>query len=272
MSELTFAEYAEIQAVNWTTLKEMRKSPAHYHWRVEHPLADTPRLAVGRAAHTAVLEPDRFPLEYVVFDGARRAGKAWDEFAAVNAARTILRRDEYELCLAVRDAVRGNPDAAALLTSGRAEVPLTWTDKTTGLACKCRVDWVGEAHVELKTTASIDARIFGNLSARMGYHCQVAMQRMGLLACDLDIPSYLVAVEAEPPYDIGVFELDDDTLYAGEEEVYELLRRVDECTKKDHWPGRYEGTRKLQLPAWIFAGEESEYEIMGLVPAKGRAA
>lgn len=259
---LTFAEYLEIDAVNWSTLKEMRRSALHYRYGVEVPREDTVRFALGRGAHTAILEPDRFPLDYAVFDGERRAGKAWDAFKEAHASRTILKAEEYAKCLAMRDAVRRHPVAAPYLERGRAEVSLTWTDPATGLPCKGRLDWESiskRAIVDIKTTSTVDARRFGALAARMGYHCQLAFYADGWAAALGDTPPVvIIAVEADPPHDVGVFVVDADALYAGSEECAELLAKVAACRRTGQWHGRYTEEQVLRLPAWVFADDEDD--------------
>lgn len=255
----TFDEYRAIDAVNWSTLKQMRRSPKHYQFIVANPIEDTTRLALGRATHTAVLEPDKFALDYAVFRGPRRAGKDWDAFCAANRGRTILKLDEYATALAMRDAVRAHPIAGPILASGLPEQTFTWTDPETGLECKARPDWLATAaacFADLKTTVDVDADRFGALSARMGYHGQVAFYRRGLLAHGLDLPPKIIAVEAAEPHDVAVFAVDEDALYAGDEEVGELLRRVAECRESGKWPGRYETEMRLTLPAWAFPDED----------------
>jgi len=48
-----FATYSKLEAVNWSSLKEMRRSPRHYQHRLTAPREDTKAMALGRATHTA---------------------------------------------------------------------------------------------------------------------------------------------------------------------------------------------------------------------------
>ena len=59
----------------------MARSPRHYQHRLTTPRSDSPAMRLGRAIHTAVLEPDLFPVHWTLYDG-RRAGNAWTEFSA----------------------------------------------------------------------------------------------------------------------------------------------------------------------------------------------
>lgn len=260
---MTFAEYAALPRVNFSTLKAMRRSPRHYRYLLDNPIPDSNRFAMGRAVHTAVLEPDRLPLDYAVFFGERRAGKEWAAFCEQHPDQTILKRDEYELALAIRDAVRSHPVAAALLKSGTAEQTVTWTDSETGIACKARLDWLGAAAlVDLKTCQDVDARTFGMTAAKYGYAGQLAFYLAGLRANGIDVPAKIIAVEMDAPHDVAVFGLDEGVLYAGEVEVTTLLRRVADCRERNEWPGRYVGEEPLRLPAWCF--ESSDDDATGL--------
>lgn len=264
---MNFDEYLKIDAVNFSTLKEMRRSPRHYQYRVKNPRKDTPRLGLGRGAHTAVFEPDRFLVDYALFAGERRYGKEWDACCAANRGKTILKSDEYATCLAIRDAVRSHPVAGpALSPPGEAEKVVTWTDAGTGLACKARLDWwrVGLL-CDLKTTMDIDAKRFAGTAYRMGYHIQAAFYRSGLIANGLDAPPFrIVAVEASPPHDVAVFVLDDDALWRGEVEMADLLAKVAAGKFSQQWPGRYPDETALTLPAWAFGDGGSELDGLDL--------
>jgi len=259
----TFPAYRRTRAVNWSTLKEMARSPKHYRYRLEHPPEETPAMRLGRAIHTAVLEPDAFPLEYVVYDGPRRAGKEWEEFALVNVRKTILKVDEYQTALDVRDAVRGHKLAARLLRRGRSEVTLQWTDPQTRMRCKGRLDHLrGNVLTDLKSTRDVDARTFGRLCANMDYHAQLAFYRRGLIATGHELaPVYIVAVESGPPFDVGVFAVDEDVLDAGDQLVRKLLHQVKDCRRKRRWPGRYESEESLEFPEWALP---SDNDLSGL--------
>lgn len=262
----TFREYQAIEAVNWSTLREMSRSPLHYLHAVNTPRPDTPAMRLGRAVHCAILEPDSFDTRHVVWDGARR-GNDWRAFAADNAGREILTADEHCRVMDMRDALRADDTAAVYFSdvTAQTEVTATWRDPPTGLPCKARLDWLRtDAYVDLKTTRDADAHAFGRTAARLRYHCQMAMQGMGLAAVPKPVlrRAVIVAVESEPPHDVAVYELSDDDLYAGEREVAGLLARVACCRRDDHWPGRYAGPQPLQLPAWASGLEDGEIEVL----------
>jgi hypothetical protein len=258
---VTYAEYARINAINWSTLREIGRSPLHYRYLLEHGRADTATLALGRAVHTAVLEPERFGLEYVVFGGPRRAGKEWEAFKTANEGVTILKADEYAEAVAMRDAVHRHKGAMSYLVGGAAEQTVTWTERINGmdLACKARPDYLGRAIADLKTSKDAGASAFGRTAARFGYHCQLAWYRRGVRAAlGRELDMVLVAVESAAPYDVAVYRVTEDQMYAADDAINDLLLQVAACRRSDRWPGAQEEEGPLELPSWALDGDGDE--------------
>lgn len=234
LQSMTFAEYQQIDAVNWSSLREMATSPAQYRYGLDHPREDTTRLTFGRAVHAAILEPDRFALDFAVFKGARRAGKVWQAFKAQHPADSILKVAEYERVLAMRDAVRAHQVVARHLRGGVAERVIVWTDAETGVRCKARLDLLDDALLDLKTTD--DVARFGWFTEQLHYNHQIAWYLRGLRALGIVVPARLVAVECKAPYRVELIGFAAARLEAGERECRRLLRLVAECRASGRWP------------------------------------
>lgn len=61
-----------------------------------------------------------------------------------------------------------------------------------------------------------------------------------------------IAVEKEPPYNVELYELDDEAIEAGRQEYLKDIETYKECLKTDTWHG-YTTEQKiniLSLPAW----------------------
>lgn len=265
MSEANHGDYFKSEGVNWSSLKYMMESPLVYRHRLEHAIADTPALAIGRLTHTLVFEPSKFDLEYAIYDGGDRRGKDWTEFREANDGKTIFKPVEVEQAFAIANAVRNHPLVAPYLSDGLFETAIHWTDPETGLLCKARPDWLLPKQrilLDLKTTKSIDGRRFAGDVARYLYHCQMAHYYDGVIHALGWKPErvLIVAVEKDGPHDVGVFELSNDDLHVGKEEVRALLERLQECRATNTWPGRYVEEQALQLPAYIYGETEFEYE------------
>lgn len=273
----SYADYAAIDAVNWSTLKVMARSPRHYRHALANPRPPSPAMLLGTAAHLATLEADRWDDEVRIFDGAARRGKAWEAFQAANPGRLLLNQAEADKAQAMAAAVRDHGPAAEYLSAGEPEVGVVWTDDTTGLSCKARVDWLHVLRdsagrigrvilVDLKTAREIGLREFSAQAARLGYFGQLAHYRAGIAAALGIAPEMievvLVAVENDAPHDVAVFAVDDGVpdggLHYGETERRRLLKRLVECRDADEWPGQHPEVTPLCPPAWASAGVDVE--------------
>lgn len=264
-------DYDAIEAVNYSTLKHMAKSPLHYQHALNSKRAETKPMALGTAAHIAVLEPERFASEYAIFAGKRRAGKVWEAFEAeaVASGKKVLKESELDEALAIRDAVRADAVASSYLIGGHVEVTLVWIDEETGVLCKGRVDFLrGKANgiTDLKTSGDIEHRAFSNTCARLQYHMQAAMYSDGLAALTKKPTSYaVVAVESKEPHDVVPYLLRDDVLDPGRDEYRRLLSKVKECRESGEWPGYANGQEMdLKLPAWVVGDAENDLAALGL--------
>jgi hypothetical protein len=259
IESLLFSEYLDAPGVNWSTLKHMDESALSYKHHLDHPKPETDAMRLGRATHTAVLDPDSFLLEYVLYPGKDRCGNKWKDFVADHDGKTVLLEKDYQQCLAIRDAVRGHPVAGAMIDGGSNEVSAFWTDKTTGLKCKGRIDHIGYgALVDLKTTGQFEPRLFAANAARLGYHKQLAFYRDGLRrAWPGPIErALIIAVQQPAPHDVAVYTLSDELLDHSRKEVAELMLRLEKCQRKDEWPGVYSEAVELELPLWAYPDEE----------------
>ena len=70
-------DYNSVDAVNKSTLWEMRKSPLHY-WHLMHdtPREDTAAMKFGRAAHAAILTPAAYKKDFAIMPNIDRRTKA----------------------------------------------------------------------------------------------------------------------------------------------------------------------------------------------------
>ena len=246
-------KYDDIHAIRRSNLWEMRKSPAHYKYAVDHVEDPTPALLFGIAAHKYILETDDFWKSYILapeVDRRTKAGKeVWASYVdelneTGKSGITIADYTEIEDMYA---AVMQNPTAEALLKNGPHEAPYTWTDAQTGLECKCRPDCIatynGEKYiVDYKTTQSCDAGAFERACRYYGYQLQAAMYIEGVFNVTMHVCKFaFVAQEKKPPYASRVYFCDSGFIDEGMELYRRLIDRVAECEKSGIWPGYDEG-------------------------------
>jgi len=259
---MTEEEYAALPGIRWSHLVAMAESPLHYLHAVERGRRETPQLRLGRARHCALLEPERFRREWLVWDGDRRT-KAWKQFRADHPDAEIVTDAEMGSVVAAVEAVRAHPVAGNFVRSlDDAELAVRWQDEATGLWCKARIDAVirpfqysRRVHLEFKSSYTLDPRLFAAHAARMGYHGGVAFHLDGLRSTGADVAPepVMVVVESDPPYDVALFDVPDHVLRAGRELYGRLLARVAECQASGSWPGRAPGPVEFTLPDWAYA-------------------
>jgi exodeoxyribonuclease VIII len=276
---IPYDEYAALPGIRASHLKNYRTSPRHGLYGEMVPLEDRDSFRAGRAAHTALMEPRRFLLDYLLWPeirdpdtgiGGARNNNAWKAFKADadQAGRTVLTLAQYETANAIADAVFAHPPALEILAGAKFEWVLTWTDEETGIECKARPDSLAAPIVaDLKTTATINERLFMATAERLGYWHAQAFYRMGAAANGIgDTRHCLIAVEAKPPHDVAAFWLDDADLYTAECEVRDLLRLVATCRESGEYVGQYPEPVRLTRPGWA---QPSEYEITDIVSFGG---
>ena len=262
MTATAYAEYAMIEAVNWSTLKMMNRSPAHYHHNLLAPSEDKPAYKFGRAVHMAALEPERFKANIVRWDGGVRRGKDWDVFVADHKGMDILTVDEHDLCLSIGSAVRSDADAKRYLSGGQGELTTRWTHhhepSQTDIKCKGRLDFVAEvgAIVDLKTTIDVAPGPFGRQAYKLGYHGQAAWYRDGYEAeTGNALPVVIVAVEKTAPFVVKVYRLTEKQLQMGRDQYRSYLDLLVHCRAHSEWPA-YGPESDLELPTWAMGDDE----------------
>jgi hypothetical protein len=254
LHEMTYDEYAAIPAVRASDLKAIGKSPKRYLWEREHR-RETAAMRMGRAVHTAILEPHRYAAEYVVYDGRRDARtKDYQAFLAAHPCATVLSADEDREARETAEAVHAHPEAHALLTGGVAERVLLFEDPETGLPIKARLDYLRirpGAVADVKKTKSINVRRFRSQAWELGYAVQLAIYRAAAEhATGHRLPVYIVACEAEDEHDVGVYECPEDWLQLGADEARKRLDLLADCQRSGLWPGQCPGIQTMEAPRW----------------------
>lgn len=242
---------------NYSRIKKFARSPAHF--MCDDDGEDTDARKLGRVAHLAVFEPHLMADEVVTWEGGRRSGNDWKDFATLHAGKEILTVDEAQHVKAIAAAVRNHPVLARYLEKGGAEVTALWTDAETGVACKARLDWISASGVvvDLKTCRDASPEAFVRQSNSLLYHAQAAMYSDAVHAIAGDrLPFLFGAVESKAPFIAQPYVVSDDALNAGRALYRGWLRQLVECKRANRWPGYSDGVLTLELPRWADPGRE----------------
>jgi hypothetical protein len=261
IAALPFEQYIALEGVHATGLKDMHVSPLLYHWRQKQKRADSDTLRRGRASHTAILEPDRFMRDYVLWpkSNGRRYGKKWDAFKEMAGERTIITEDIYDASLRMRDAVRSHRDAAAILSErGQPELTVKWTHPRTGAKCVSRFDWLCSVLADLKSTRNPAPGKFASDAARFGYMLQLGFYGDAAAVSGFGaLPTVIIAAQNVAPFDVGVYDIPERELQPGRDQYEKALDKLIECTRAGIWPGVAPERTELHMPAWATGEDEA---------------
>jgi hypothetical protein len=270
-----FEDYEKIPAVNFSSLRNMMRSPLAYRWFKDHPSSPTAPMVLGNHTHRMILEPDTIG-DFAVWgekEGQNvRRGKTWEAFQAECAAARlqIITAQERKSMISIATAVRKSSLAMRFLAADRSEVAMVWKDKTFDRDIKGRADKIGRisgvAHLtDLKTCRDCRKFPFGNAAYRMGYHIQLAMYREGYrIITGEDAEVYEIAVENKPPYELAVYHAPNEVLDKGLEDYAFLMKQLVECERTDTWPPREEGIGELSLPSYAYGSDADEFSFADL--------
>jgi len=254
---MKISEYRAHPAVNFSTLKAILKSPAHYQAALAEDRTETPAMLLGTIAHSIILEGHLLcEMAAVKPDGlslATKEGKAWK---AQFGHLPIISADDAAALVGMADSVAANPHAVAILRGCQnRETPIL--ANVRGIECKGLLDAVGTDGLEwviadLKTTDDASPEAFARKVANYHYDLQAALYK-AILAQHHQIetePSfYWIAVEKTAPYTCAVYD-SSDWIVSGERKLETALETLKECRASGKWPQPYGGINLLTRPAW----------------------
>lgn len=261
------AEYRAIKAVNYSSLKLIRKSPKHYKYNLDNPEPENPsKYAELRAIHALLLEPFIFEEQFAVYDGRRdKRVKEYQDFLATVGDRTVITPAERDAAQVVADAFRAHSGVEDLLAQPTTdyEVAMVWKDPVTGIECKGKADILGieifdatdslPKHArllvaDLKSFYTTQPAAVARHGKQNGWFEQLAHYTRGALAkieAEHGIPSGCVEViwqsiiaEQKAPHDVVIIEWGFKVQAESQIRLSEWLGTLKECLESDVWPGR----------------------------------
>lgn len=265
IASMTEAEYRAIPAVNYSSLKEGRRSIAHMAWAMANPKPPSDSMRIGTAFHIGLLESKTWHDRVAIsekFDRRTKAGKdAADAFESENAGKLILEPEEAaEVKAMLVEAYRNDSARAYARTPGRSECVVQWVDRETGLACKARIDRYCEEGdgllIDIKTTRDASVEGFTRDFYKLGYFMQAAWYIEGFReVTGKDLAYAIVAVENAGPYKVAVYSPSQNAIDCGRGACHHVLRQYAADLKAGaaetgRWSGYPNGVQELDLPRW----------------------
>jgi len=281
----TIDQYSKAEGVNFSTLKNYLKSPAHYRYAVDFPEEDedTKAKIIGRASHCMILEEREFPARYEIFDPALRPEpqktfgslknkefkrKFFEDAKA--AGKDTLDIADFQEVQGMAAGVRANEAAMKILKGCKTEHIITWVDPDTKVPCKALID----LHDNERPVAiagdikSMDNASPGGVSqfmAKWNTHVQLAFYADGLSMHYGKAFShmFLIAVEKKKPHVCQPYYVDERALELGRTVYKSLLNIHRNCVDNKFWGSydsvnpNHDGVIVVDLPVWMYAKTEA---------------
>jgi len=247
-------DYHREKALSCSGLKKLARSPAHFKCWQDNPKPSTASQIFGTCFHLAVLEPNRFFDEVLVYEG-RKYGSKWDAFQSANPRKTILSIDDYNAILAMKKSVMDSEIASNLIKGALFEQSVFWNEPTFDFPCKCRPDILRpdlEVVADLKSCGDASQNGFSIEAGKNKYHYQAPWYLLGVNSVfpDKFYKTFLfICTEAEPPYLTKVHNAA-GIVEKGRERIRPLVEVYAECIEKDEWPGYDDNIDDMWVSEW----------------------
>ncbi|MCP4569578.1 MAG: hypothetical protein GY841_18530 [FCB group bacterium] len=237
---------------------------------------ETDAMRFGTLFHTAVLEPERLDLDYIIEpdwnaiirkkDGGQYASvrstkdfkAAYAEWLEENGTRQPVTAENMASAVAMALAVnRNNVARSTIKMCDHTETSIRWDVEGTQFKGKCRPDKHGVDMgiiVDLKSAEEPTPGPWDRKSFDFGYHQQAAWYIDGLTA-ETGIKSwvfYFIVVGKKPPRNVYVRQLSQDAIDIGRRINNETLDQLQAATEYNDWrqPEEKEVTEIIK-PAWV---------------------
>ena len=161
-------EYFALKAISASQIKQYDKG-AYWFWKSspfnpeKEPEKASDALVFGKLCHCMLLEPDEVEKRFMVVDfGKTRTNKKYAEAVEMYPGYEIVTQDEMDRATKMIGEIGRHPLASRIIAGATAEMPYTWTDKETGLPCKCKIDAIkrtknGIVIIDYKTSSDIQS-------------------------------------------------------------------------------------------------------------------
>lgn len=244
-------EYRALRAVNWSSLKHMKTSPAQYRWEVDHPPKSTTAKELGTLIHAVLLEPT-MTIDQIVLVDANRGTKKFEQLAQEYPHNILVTHTEYAMLAVQRERLMTNQRYAQIFGNATIEQPLRWTDPETNLVCKCRPDLYNDVVlVDIKTSSEIDERKWWWDFKKRRYHAQFAFYHDALKLLDgRDRVCVVIKIETKPCFDVVYYPLPAIAIEEGRSHYRDKLNELRDCVEANAWPGKCDELAEVNFHDW----------------------
>lgn len=278
--DIPFKEYLGIDVISKSTLFNVATSEFYYKYMKDEKAKEdvaapeATHFVLGRATHTACLEPEKFDAQYCiapVINKRTNQGKAdWAKFVAncIETGVNPLSSEQYDQVRGMGEAVVNHPAAQDILCEGVAETTMIDFDEDFDLPRKCRTDWIVEDHIiDLKSTgrgAGEHQMLMQILE--LGYYMQAGMYKDISLSLLPQKPRSFsfIFVESKKPHQVGIYYCDEKMMDLGLRMYKALMTKLLRAQSSDVWP-HYNDNRIVKASFYPWQVAKIEKEIAAIL-------
>lgn len=268
------SDYHSIDALSNSSLSVLKRSPTEFHARfIAKTLKteETDAMRLGSAVHMLALEPERFDEQYWISTGPINAstGKPYgrdtkkfaDWLAKVesNDKRKLILQDEFAESIEIAKAFQSHPYLLSVMASGAEKIyergyEMSYlVEAQDPIRLKCKPDCVMPSFgliIDLKTTSDPHPDSWRWSAEEYGYHRQAAIYLQAMEAFYGKPFRFLFGVvRSKAPYEVGVYELDEDSIHRGWAQVEILIAEYARRKRDDDWKSDWQtGIYTLDIP------------------------
>ncbi len=247
--------HAESFFMGSSMLKNLDTSVEDFVWQNDNPMKQTPAMLTGSATHTLILEGrEKFDNEYILspkFDKRTTKGKKdFADFQKKSAGKIIITPEQNYVAEMCNKSILKHSEAKQLFQNGSAEISGFF--EFDGIYCKVRPDYLlNSVIVDLKTTSSgISQADFSRTCAQYKYDIQTGLYQKGMNILTGQQHDFIfIVVQSVPPFNVAIFEPDNDFLMKGATKVESLIDKYKNCVETDTWTEQ-KSIQQLSLPGW----------------------
>lgn len=238
--------------LSFSSLKAFSVSPLNFiHYKLHKP-PPTGSMEFGTRVHLAVLEPERFERDVVVYDGRRDKRTAeYREFLEAHPGAEVVTPAEMDKLQQCRDRVMQHPSAASMLEHCQhRERKIEFTRN------KVPHRGIVDAHshnvaMDVKTAAQWQPRQWEKAAYDALYFVQAAMYIHGLAQNNVHVDRfYFLVIQSAAPFHVVLYEMDAGYINRGFD-IWDSLLAQFEAWDGTATPYKNGDTFPMSGPAWI---------------------
>ena len=267
-------DYHSIPALSNSSLSVLKRSPAEFHARfIAKTLKteETDAMRLGSAVHMLALEPERFDSEYAIVEGPinpstgnpygrdTKKFQVWLDQEMMQQTRKVLLASEFSESIEIAKAFQSHSNIVSIMASKTEKVyergyeMAYLVDGQDPIRLKCKPDCVIPSEgliIDLKTTSDPHPDVWKWSAEEYGYHRQAAIYLQAMEAYYGRQFRFLFGVvRSKAPYEVGVYELDDDSISRGWSQVESLIAEYAKRKREDNWRSDWQvGIHSLNVP------------------------